>query len=137
MKAKFSKRIKYIPEFDGNLQLPADEQVVSFLQPLKVNDLLSLMDNLQSVNMDNPEDNTKEIKDLIDSCGDLLPKYCEITNLTDADGEVLTAKDITEYPYFLGLSAEILSQMAAVSMPSEEEVGNSNAQPGSPDQPSP
>jgi hypothetical protein len=95
------------------------------------------MDNLQSVNMDNPEDNTKEIKDLIDSCGDLLPKYCEITNLTDADGEVLTAKDITEYPYFLGLSAEILSQMAAVSMPSEEEVGNSNAQPGSPDQPSP
>lgn len=137
MKAKFSKRIKYIPEFDGNRQLPEAEQIVSYLMPLKVNDLLSLMDNLQSVKLENPSSETKELKDLIDNCGELLPRYCELTNLTDADGEALTAKDITEYPYFLGLSGELLSQMAAVSMPDDEEVGNSNAQPGSPDQPSP
>lgn len=127
MKAKFSKRIKYIPEFDGNRQLPEGEQAVCWIKPLNMNDLLNLMDALQTANV---EEETG-MKELIGQFGELVPKYVELQNMTDEDGDAIDSNTIISYPFFLGLAGEILGEMAQVSMPDEEEIKNSNTQPGS------
>lgn len=126
MKHKFSRKVRYIPEWNDNRTLPEAEQVVVEIQPLKVADLLSLVDALGGVGVAGNADALKsaDISRVVTSCGHLLPQYVTIERLEDDDGPV-TASDIITYPTYLGLATELLMQCASVSMPSESAEGNS------------
>lgn len=137
MKVQFSREVMYYPEWNGNLDLPENERVLVKLHPLKMGDLVSLMDVLQeaSIGTVDPQSLTAldgrdvgELKQLVEACGDLIPKYAVVENLEDDTGPV-NQDTLVNFPYFMELSAEILAKLAEVSMPTEVEEKNSEPQP--------
>ena len=140
MKVKFSRSVDYIPEWNGNRELPDSDQVKTKLRPLEMHDLIKLMDNLQSAAVGVPDPasqvasdlpkNMGQIKSLVETCGDLIPKYCDITGLEDGSGPV-TSTDLTRFTWYLALAAELLSELGSISMPNEAEEKNLKTQPDS------
>lgn len=131
MKHKFSRAVKFIPEWSGNRELPQNEQVTALITPLKVDELLGLMDALGSAKIADGVATITETTDLtkvVQQCGHLLPKHVTLSNLEDADGPV-SIDDVVAYPAYLGLAAELIMQCAAVSMPGESAEGNSAKPP--------
>lgn len=137
MKVSFSREVSYIPTWNGNDKLPKEEQITVLLKPLHTGDLITLMDTMQSstggkVDQESltalGENNVNQLAELIDACGNLIPKHCTINNLEDETGPV-TAENIVQFPYYMELSAELLAQLGDISMPNEVEEGNSEPQP--------
>lgn len=138
MEVKFSKKVPYTPVYNNNRELEKKKQIKTFIQPLTMDDLLTLMDAIQTVEDKGAEggidkttimENMEGFKELVEQVGEFLPKYCEVNNLTSEDGEVFTVEDVIKYPYFLELASELLTEMATVSMPDEEEIKNSQTPP--------
>ena len=125
MKVKFSRSITFVPEWNGNKDLPETQQVKVVMKALEMDDLMKLIDQLQHVNQD---DSNSKLKELLGTCGNLIPKYCEVLNLQDDTGEV-TADLLVKYPWYLPLSVELLQELASISMPNEVEEKNSKEQP--------
>ena len=140
MKVQFSREVEFTPSWNGNKHLPDDEKIIVTLKPLEMEDLIKLMDTLQEASggeIDRESltavsgQNIGGIRLLITACGDLIPRYCEIDGLEDDSGPVLT-KEIVKFPYYMELCAEILSELAEVSMPNEVEEKNLEPQPDIP-----
>lgn len=130
MKANFCRSVKYVPAWNKNNELPEAEQMHVMLKPLNMGDLLDLMDAIQVIQGIDPQDtnslkkvNAEAFRKMMDSAGHLLPKYAEVHNLEDESGPVDTAT-LMSFPYYLELAAEILTQLASVSMPSEDDEKN-------------
>jgi hypothetical protein len=123
MRHTFSRKIRFTPDWNGNSKLPEADQVWVLLQPLKIDDLLSLMDSLGGLKSDS-QITTSEMMRVVVQCKDILPKYVELNNLEDADGKV-TIQSLIEYPAYLPLAMEILMKCASISIPSEVAEGNS------------
>lgn len=139
MKVHFSRLVDYTPVWNGNRDLPEAEQCKCKLKPMETDDLINLMDQLQSAaggEVDRESltalaesGNISRMKEMLEACGDLIPKYTEIEGLEDVSGPV-SPEDLVKYPYYMELSAEILGELANISMPSEVEEKNSEPQPG-------
>jgi len=127
MKASFTRSVQYVPTWNGNHQLPKKEQFTATLKPLNMADLLMLMDALQGLGVQNPDDlkntNVEKFKGLMEQAGTLIPKYIEVSNLEDESGPV-TAETLVEFPYYLELAAELLTQLASISLPDKDEEKN-------------
>ena len=140
MKVNFSKQQEYIPTWRENRNLPEEEQIKVVLKPLQMGDLVVLIDGLQKAGAGNvdPESLTSDgsnklqnIKQLVEDAGELVPKYCEVYNLLGEDDTPIQTKEIVQFPFYLELVAELLTELASISMPNEREVKNSKMQPGS------
>ena len=133
MKVAFSREVKFTPKWNDNETLPENEQVKVLLRPLEMGDLVTLMDSLQTLSGGeiDPESltamgdtkNIDQVKMLLEACGHLIPKNTTIDNLEDASGPV-TSKDVVKYPYYMELTAELLTELAGISMPTEVEEKN-------------
>ena len=138
MKVAFSRAVDYTPEWRGNRDLPEQERCKIILKPLEMADLVLLMDKLQEASGGTVDQEsltalaeattTEQIRGLIDTCGELVPTHCEVINLEDASGNI-SAEDIVRFPFYMELTAELLSELANISMPNEEEEKNSEPQP--------
>lgn len=132
MRVKFSKSVEYIPEWKKNRDLPEAEQVRVTIKPMKMQDLMVLLDDLQRAAADGQlavtdaeaPSNVVKIKELLKSSGHLLPRYATVHNLFNGDDEPVGIEDVVDYPHFMGLAAEVLSYLAARAMPNEEERKN-------------
>lgn len=127
MKVQFSLAREYTPEWNGNRELPEDEQVKATLKTLESMDLLELADALERQGVDGEVDSTKmtakDIKALLTETGRLLPKYVEVTGIEGDDGPI-TMHQIIAYPDFMELAVELLMQLANISQPTEDDLGN-------------
>ena len=128
MKVNFSKEQVFIPTWNENDGLPKKDQVKVTLKPLKMGDLINLMDALQGLQNSGKDNDVDAIRSMIDSVGHLLPEYCELGNLSHEQGEV-NISELCEYPFFFELAAEILTALANMSMPSEDDTKNLSEQP--------
>ena len=135
MKVTFTKSVLYIPIWKGNKDLPGSEQMSVTIQPLKIADLIAIMDAVGGIeNVEKiKEGDTSGIKNLammMESVGELMVEYCELKGLEDADNKPVEISDLTKYPYYMDLASELIGAMAQHSMPGDEEVKNLSEQPG-------
>lgn len=128
MKIKFSKEVAYIPEWNGNKELPDEEQVKVKLKPIKVGDLLLIIDAMGERRPDNKLD-VKAVANLLKEAGHLIPTYTDVTGLTSEDGSPITSGEIIQYPYFMELAGELLMQLANLSTPGDDDTKNLKTQP--------
>lgn len=131
MKTDFSKDHDYTPEWNGNKELPEDEQVKCVLSVLDMDALMALLDAFTEVGIEGEVDtdsiDAAKIKPVLEQFGDLLPKHVtELSNLFGKKGDALTIEDVVKYPVFLNLALELLMKLTEVSSPTDEDVGNSN-----------
>jgi hypothetical protein len=146
MKVKFSKTIRYTPEWNDNHLLDLGNQITFDLSPMDTNDILIMMDAFQEMTQSGAMKDGKialdvgnigSMKVLVERTGDFISKYTKVHNLFDSDDSPVTAEDIVKFPFYMELSAEVLAQLAVVSMPSEEDEKNSVTQLASPSLPTP
>lgn len=130
MKAKFSRSTKYVPAWDENDTLHPSEQMFVILKPLDMDDLIILMDAVQSTGIKAGDDGVEvkltdisQMKGVIESTKTIFPKYVEVHNLDDESGPV-SIDDLVSLPFYLTLSSEILGKLLEVSMPNEAERKN-------------
>lgn len=140
MKYKLSKEVDFAPEWNGNQDLPEEEQVKFNLKVLSMGDVLELMDTLEDVaddsgNVDGETLNASTTKQLVERAVNLLPIYATMKGLEGENGEEITVANITEFPQFIGLITEVLFQLIAISTPNEADSGNSSGQSESADSP--
>lgn len=130
MKHKFSRSVRYVPEWNDNHKLAVDQQMVAQIKPLKVDNLIRLVDALGGVKSvaDPSALQTTDLSKVVVECGDILPAHVTLSGLEDEDGPV-PIEDIIQYPVYIGLAAELLMRCASVSMPSESAEGNSGKPP--------
>ena len=135
MRIGFSRESTYVPEWNDNRKLPEPEQIKARIKPMKVSDLLLVMEAMgrrpgepePGVRLDDPnrpsappeaELQRIDVNALLREAGHILPKYVTIENLNDETGPV-TVQDLLEYGAFLTLAAELIMECARRSMPSE------------------
>lgn len=127
MKVKFSLLTPYVPEWNGNRELPEAEQCKASLKTLESMDLLELADALERQSLEGEVDTTTmtaaDIKSLLSETGRLLPKYVEVSGIEGDDGTI-TVEQIVKYPDFMELAVELLMQLANISQPAEEDIKN-------------
>ena len=131
MKVKFSREVKFTPGWNGNKGLPEDEQCTVILIPLQMGDLVSLIDVINEFSgAAGGDEITVELEKAVSILTRIehLKDNIQIVNLEDDSGPV-TSEDIVKFPRFMGLTMEIFNELAAISMPNEEDEKNSKGQP--------
>lgn len=138
MKVKFSKSKSFTPAWNGNRDLPPEEQIQVTLKPMHFGDLMTLMDAMGGAKTiqaaqdgATPEELTNQVNitKVVSDTSDMLPRYAVLTGLEDDEGPV-SMGDVALYPAYAGLSFEILMELANISMVSEKSEGNSQGQQG-------
>ena len=127
MKVSFSLIREYTPEWNGNRELPEAEKCTATLKTLESLDLLELADAMERQGLDGTVDTGKmkagDIRSLVSEVGRLLPKYVDIKGLEGDDGPI-PVDTLVAYPEFMELAIELLLQLANISQPTEDDVGN-------------
>lgn len=133
MKVRFSKSVKYVPEYNGNKDAGPEDQLTAELRVLSTGDLLNVMDALQECGVTGPVDteraNLGNMRPVIELVPKLLPAYVSIANLKDDDGGDLTINDVVGVSFFLPLQVELLMQLSVISTPTEDAEKNLKAPP--------
>lgn len=129
MKFKFSRTKDYVPEWNGNRELPEEDQVKAVIRPMEIGDLLAMMDAIGASAANELEAKTQEdYFKIIKEFADIIPKYVTITGLSDEDGEVSTS-DLTRFAAYMPLATELAMYAVNISMPTVATEGNSGAPP--------
>lgn len=129
MKVKFSRESVYVPDFNGNKELPSSEQITAKLSVMDMADYVDLAEALQvatngATEISSDKLNMGQIKMLLTNAGAYLPKYVtEVTNLEDENGKVEVAS-MLKFPIYFSLAAELLLALVSVSTLSEADVKN-------------
>jgi len=126
MKVKFSRSVEYIPDWNGNKSLPAEDQIRCIIKPMVLGDLVILLDVLGGSKSDdgtNVEMTAASASKMIEATKDILPKYVTVSGLEDDDGPVNT-QQLTMYAQYMPLASEIIMACANISSPSETTEGN-------------
>lgn len=129
MQVKFSKSVVFLPTFNGNTDLPADEQFSAELRVLTTGDLLNVMDSFQSSGVQDLSDATQRVevtslKEMLKLVDVLLPKYVTIKNLITEDGSPINITDVVASSFFMPLQIELLMQLSTISTPSDQSTKN-------------
>ena len=134
MKVKFSRSSVFVPLFNGNRDLPEDEQLKYEISPMDNGDFYDMQDNITQIGLkpgadgkvDTADLNRQEQKKFV-TCGKVyLPHYIKSVGspLLDADGNTISIEDISKLSAFLSLSNELLWELFALSIPTEIEAKN-------------
>lgn len=126
MKFSFSKDVEYVPEWQGNSELPKKEQFSCKLTTLNMASLMLIADAFSEAGVtgENTTVEPNKMKPILDQIGPLLPKHVEVNGLFDDKGAKITIEEIVEYPVFLGLAIELLMKLSEISSPSDADVKN-------------
>lgn len=119
MKVRFSRKVPFTPTWNGNLDLPEKEQLQAVLVPAKMGDLLDIVDAFSAVGetkIDTETADPKLMRQIVEACGGVLPKYVTIENLECDDGP-LTLEEAIDYLNFTPLMVELLGKLADISTP--------------------
>lgn len=123
MKVAFSKEKKYVPDFNGNKELPEAEQLVAYIKPLKSGEVIDLTDVLKEAGFekgDSKQMSSHQMKTVVQQAGHYLPTY---VRLEGNDG--FTIQDVADYTPFLALATELLFVLMNFSSPNQDDVKNS------------
>ena len=129
MKFEFTPASKFIPEWNGNRDLPEEEQITMIISVLEMGDLLDLMDLIESdssedqVDSDNLKPST--VKSIVEKAQQLLPKYITEFQGLDVDSGPISLEDLVQYPQFMSLVVEITFELINISTPNEDDRKNS------------
>lgn len=130
MKVQFSKTTEYTPQFAGNRDLPADEQIKVTFTVMDGTDLMFLLDAFQRADIkEGVQPTAIQSEKLVQIAGELLPKYAELRGLTDQDDNPIGIDVVSRLSTFLGLSTELLMQLSVASQPTATAIKNSNPPP--------
>lgn len=122
MKIEFSREVTYIPEFNGNKELPEGEQLSVKIKVMTLSDLLDLMDVLKSSGFqkgDVKDLNPGQMKAIVTQAGKYIPKYC---TLDHAEG--FSVEDLAQFAVFMPLATELLFTLLNVSSPNAADAKN-------------
>jgi hypothetical protein len=122
LKIEFSRTREYTPEYNGNKELPENEQLKAQIKVMTLNDLLDLGDTFKQADFeqgDLKDMRIDQMKVLVNGAGKYVPKY---VTLQGNDGFDLS--DVVQYPQFLQLAAELLFSLLTFSQPTGTDVKN-------------
>jgi hypothetical protein len=119
MKIKFSKSVKFVPTWNGNRELPEQEQIKTVLSVLKFGDLQRVYEAFPK-NDGNSADRVEKFSVLT---LEYLPKHCVLEGLEDDDGPVELDRVIS-YPTYTQLASEILMEIIRISSPKGDDEKN-------------
>lgn len=129
----FSKKVTFIPEFNGNRDLPANARLSVEIKPVELGTLITMMDAFERMGMSGQVDTadlgTDTIKTMLEQFGALLPEHCKIVGLTDASDEPIATDDVVRYGPLMPLAMELLLELSRISSPSEDAEKNSETAP--------
>jgi len=123
MKSNFSKEKKYNPDWNGNKELPEDEQLVAYIKPMKSGEVIDLTDVLKSVGFEKGEAkqlSSAQMKAVVKEAGHYLPTYVRLEHADD-----FTIQDVVDYTPFLSLAVDLLFTLMNFSSPNQDDVKNS------------
>jgi len=139
MKVSFSKKIIYTPDFNDNTTLPLAEQCQVELTPLSFEELMHLMEAFKGVIGDENGDEKvdeksmgkylKQMRAISKDAAEIIIHRAKMNNLNDVNGESLSIEDVTKYPSFMPLLADIVNKLCEISTPSETDTKNLKQQP--------
>lgn len=128
MKVRFSREKKYTPEWNGNRDLPEAEQVKALVKPARMGDLLDIVDAFSSVGetkIDTETTDPKVMRQIVEACAEILPKYVTITGLEGEDGPVDLVEAL-QYLTFTPLMVELLGHLTEISTPDSKDTDEGN-----------
>lgn len=122
MKVQFSKEVKYVPAWHNNKALPEAEQLGVVLKPLKMGELLDVLDILKAAGFNEGDEktlSTTQMRTIAAEAGKYLQSHALLANAED-----FSLQDVTEYPEFFGLAAELIFELVRLSQPSGQDAKN-------------
>lgn len=123
MKVQFSREVRYIPAWNGNKDLPGVDQLAVTLSPLKMGELLDVLDILKRADFKQGTEQqltADQMRTIVAEAGKYLPAH--VTKFDGAEG--FTLDDAVNYSEFFGLAAELIFELVRLSSPSGQDVKN-------------
>ncbi len=123
MKVQFSKEVRYIPLWKGNKDLTGNDQIAISLSPLKIGELLDVLDILKRADFKQGTElslTPDQMRIVACEAGKYLPAH--VVKMEGA--ESFTVDDIVHYADFFGLSVELIFELVRLSSPSGQDVKN-------------
>lgn len=122
MKIEFSRSIKYTPEFNGNKELPENEQLKADISIMEITDLLDLGDAFKQAKFEKGDLKDMKIEQQKTLVVNAAKYVCKYVKLTNNDG--FSVDDVSKYPQFLQLSVELLFALLNGSKPNADDEKN-------------
>ena len=123
MHIKFSKEVTYLPEFEGDRDLPPEDQITAKLQPMELGELLDLREAFTNAGFEQgsvEQMTSKQMRAVLSQAGFFIPKYAKLEGNAN-----FTLDDIVRYAPFFGLAIELLFQLLSISSPNQDDEKNS------------
>lgn len=132
MQFAFARTVEFVPTFNGNREASEADRIKVKLRSLELGDFFDVVDALSGIADEKGEVNLELVekkgistmRPLLELGTRILPKYCEVSGVLDDAGVPVTPLDIARAPFFLGLTAELLGQLASISTPKTDDVKN-------------
>lgn len=134
MKLALSRAKEFVPDWNGNLQLPADQQLKYLLTPVDNGDFYDLQDCIGRLGLkattDGKVDSTnldvKAQREFLTGAGTYLTRYVKSTGapLLDQNDKEITIEDIGKYAALIGLANEILMEIIKNGVPQAADSKN-------------
>ncbi len=130
MKACISRVQDYKPKWNGNLDLPEDQQLTAKCSVFETGDLFDVLEAISKETgtegvVDSDKLDVKQIRKLVKSAGAIVPKYVTLVGAED-----FSIDDVSKLSPYFSLCVELLFQLVTISQPTEQDVKNSKPQPG-------
>jgi len=150
--SEFSRSSKFVPQTLGNDKLPESEQFFVTINTLNTTDTFELnavmlrakalheeADELPKIEYEDPTKPGEKLTrlsapalikkqqaalEVINGFGKVAVKYCELHNLTGADGQPITVQDMVNYPSLSETIVEIMTHILGVSQVDETDEKN-------------
>jgi hypothetical protein len=128
MKYSFTPTAEFIPEWNGNRELPDEEQIKMTVSVLSMGDLLNLMDVMEqggnTGEVDSDQLDMGTTKALVEMATELLPKYITDFRGLEVDDGPIDIATMSGFPQFINLIVEITFELISRSTPNEEDTKN-------------
>jgi len=128
--SKFTKSITRTFQFQGN-------EVMIVMDRMKRKDAMKLMPYIGEPTKDENGETVVKMKfqdqmQMLDACGDMLPKYIKrINGLLDADGNEIDKDTFCDESYFMELQGEAIQELMNASFMASADEKKSESAPSS------
>jgi hypothetical protein len=123
MKVQFSKEVRYIPLWKGNKDLTGNDQIAVSLAPLKLGELLDVLDILKRADFQQGTEQqltAMQMRTIAVEAGKYLPEH--VVKFEGAEG--FSLDDVVNYADFFGLAVELIFELVRLSSPTGQDAKN-------------
>jgi hypothetical protein len=123
MKAGFSLTKRFVPSFNGNKDLPTEQQLIAVLAMPEVQDVFAILERLSAAGFKAGEASSvsmSQATQIAKEAGQFIPKYVKLDNAED-----FSVGDVIKYPPYFPLATELLFALVDFAQPNEADVKNS------------